>query len=137
MPKWEKSRFGLDGLVTSKNTKMTRPPLSSLTLAVNLADEKPKHLLTCSSEHIHNAQFYFVFRWKIPNFLNHCIPITDSQAIANKRELSELFELCIFKSSKTVNRANSWVINTKNSNFYAEYAFRHSDFHLYKWALKK
>ena len=49
LPKWAKSRFGLDGLVSSKNTKMTRPPLSSLTLAVNLADEKPKHLLTCSS----------------------------------------------------------------------------------------
>ena len=32
----EKSRFGLDGLATSENTKMTRPPLSSLTLAVNL-----------------------------------------------------------------------------------------------------
>ena len=47
--KRKKSRFGLDGLVTSKNTKMTRPPLSSLTLAVNLADEKPKHLLTCPS----------------------------------------------------------------------------------------
>ena len=45
--KSKKSRFGLDGLVTSKNTKMTRPPLSSLTLAVNLADEKtiaPSHV---------------------------------------------------------------------------------------------
>ena len=60
VPKKAKSRFGLDGLVTSKNTKMTRPPLSSLTLAVNLADEKPKHLLTCASIKVYTRDPYTV-----------------------------------------------------------------------------
>ena len=61
VPKKAKSRFGLDGLVTSKNTKMTRPPLSSLTLAVNLADEKPKHLLTCASIKVYTRDPYTGF----------------------------------------------------------------------------